>query len=377
MSAVPDRLTVLQVLPSLQAGGVERGTVEMVQAVARAGGDPLVASAGGRLVVAVQRAGGRHVTLPLAAKNPVAILRNAARLTRLIAAERPAIVHARSRAPAWSAFLACRRTGTPFVTTYHGAYAEDLPGKRRYNAVMAKGDRVIAISEYIAELVQARHGVGPDRLRVIPRGVDADLFNPDRVAHPRFHALAQAWRLPDGAPVILLPARLTRWKGQTVLLDALRLLQRRDAIAVLVGGGKPAFARELAVRAERLGVASRLRLAGHVDDMPAALMLADVVVHASIDPEPFGRAVIEAQAMCRPVIAADAGGAVETVRHGETGWRIAPDDPRALAAALDVALGLSAEARAALGARARAAVQAKFSTAAMQDATLAVYNELL
>lgn len=153
---------ILQVLPSLEAGGVERGAVEIAQAIVAAGGEALVASSGGRLVAAVRRAGGRHVALPLAAKNPIAMLRNAAGLARLIAAERPALVHARSRAPAWSAYLAARRTGTPFVTTYHGAYTEDLPGKRLYNAVMARGDRVIAISRYIADLVRTRHGVGPE-----------------------------------------------------------------------------------------------------------------------------------------------------------------------------------------------------------------------
>ena len=379
MVPLPPGTVVLQVLPSLGTGGVERGTVEMVDAIAAAGGTPLVASEGGRLVAAVERAGGRHITLPLATKNPVGIWRNAGRLTALIRAEGVRIVHARSRAPAWSASLAARRTGVPFVTTYHGVYSEDLPGKRRYNAVMARGDRVIAISHYVAALIAARHDADPAHVRVIPRGVDPVLFDPDRVAAPRIARLAEAWRLPDGAPTVMLPARLTRWKGAEVLIDAMAQLSYPDVCCVLVGPtqGRERFARSLAAQAHRLGIADRLRLVGQCDDMPAALMLADVVVSTSLDPEGFGRAVIEAQAMARPVIATDHGGAAETVEHGVTGWHVPPGDAAALAAALDAALGLDPAARQAFGAQARASVQAHFTVAAMQAATLDVYRELL
>ena len=370
-------LVVLQVLPALETGGVERGTVEMAAAIAGAGGTALVASAGGRMVPEVEHAGGRHVTLPLRARTPLAIWRNAGRLASLIRAEGVRIVHARSRAPAWSAWWATRRTGARFVTTYHGVYNEDLPGKRRYNAVMARGERVIAISRYVADVLQARHGVDPARIRVIPRGVDPAVFDPTAVSAERVARLARAWRLPEGAPVVMLPARLTRWKGQTVLVEAMARLVRRDAVCVLVGGGDAGFARELEARAHAAGVAERVRLAGHCDDMPAALLLADAVVSASTDPEGFGRAVIEAQAMARPVIATDHGGAAETVEHGATGWRVPPGDPAALAAALDRALSLSPEGRRALGARARASVCARYTAAAMQAATLDVYREVL
>ena len=370
-------LVVLQVLPALETGGVERGTVEMAAAIAGAGGTALVASAGGRMVPEVEHAGGRHVTLPLRARTPLAIWRNAGRLASLIRAEGVRIVHARSRAPAWSAWWATRRTGARFVTTYHGVYNEDLPGKRRYNAVMARGERVIAISRYVADVLQARHGVDPARIRVIPRGVDPAVFDPTAVSAERVARLARAWRLPEGAPVVMLPARLTRWKGQAVLVEAMARLARRDAACVLVGGGDAGFARELEARAHAAGVAERVRLAGHCDDMPAALLLADAVVSASTDPEGFGRAVIEAQAMARPVIATDHGGAAETVEHGATGWRVPPGDPAALAAALDRALSLSPEGRRALGARARASVCARYTAAAMQAATLDVYREVL
>ena len=379
MPVLPPGATVLQVLPSLDTGGVERGTVEMVQAIADAGGTALVASEGGRLVAAVERAGGRHVRLPLASKNPATIWRNADRLARLIRADGVGIVHARSRAPAWSALLAARRTGARFVTTYHGVYSEGLPGKRRYNAVMAKGDRVIAISRFVAALLAVRHGVAPSRIRVIPRGVDPALFDPERVAALQTEQLAAAWRVPEGAPVVMLPARLTRWKGAAVLIDAVARLARTDACCVLVGAtqGRERFAGQLQARAQSLGVAGRLRLVGHCDDMPAALALADVVVSASLEPEGFGRAVIEAQAMGCPVIATDHGGAAETVEHGVTGWRVPPGDAGALAAALDHALAMQPGDRGAMGTRARASVLAHYTTAAMQAATLDVYCELL
>jgi glycosyltransferase involved in cell wall biosynthesis len=373
----PDAPVVLQILPALGTGGVERGTVEMTEAITKAGGRALVASAGGPLVRAVQRAGGQHVTLPLASKNPFTIWRNAGRLAALIRAEHVAIVHARSRAPAWSAWLACRRTGVHFLTTYHGAYSEALAFKRRYNSVMARGERVIAISRFIAELIARRHGVDPGRIRVIPRGVDPAIFNPDAVSADRISRLAQTWRVPDGAPTVMLPGRLAGWKGQSVLIEALALLSRRDVCCVLVGGGRKRIAKRLIAQAERLGLADRVRLVGNTDDMPAAMMLSDVVVHASTQPEAFGRVVIEAQAMGRPVIASDLGGPVETVEDGVTGWRVPPGDPGALAAAIDRALAQTPEERAALGARARASVLAHYTKQAMQEATLGVYAELL
>lgn len=379
MQADPSNITVLQVLPSLVTGGVERGTIEINQAIVGAGWTGLVASAGGRLVPAVRRAGGRHIVLPLTSRDPLTIWRNAARLAAVIRAERVAIVHARSRAPAWSAWLACRRTGAHFVTTYHGTYGEDLPFKRRYNSVMAKGEQVIAASRFIAEEIVARHGTDPTRVRVIPRGVDPARFDPAVVSGDRMERLAQAWRVPDGALVALLPGRLTSWKGQSVLIEALARMSRRDVCGVLVGSdqGRQRYTARLIRQAETLGVADRLRLAGECDDMPAALMLADVVVHASTRPEAFGRVVIEAQAMGRPVIASDLGGPVETVEHGVTGWRVPPGDPAALAAAIEAALEFPVEQREALGHRGRAAVLRRCTVAEMQRATLDVYQQVM
>ncbi|MFC4169408.1 glycosyltransferase family 4 protein, partial [Teichococcus aestuarii] len=334
---------VLQVLPALKAGGVERGTIEIAEALARAGFRPLVASAGGRLVPQLEAVGARHVTLPLDRKSPAALLANAGALRRLVVAEGVRIVHARSRFPAWSALWAARRAGAHFVTTYHGTYNEGFPGKRLYNGVMARGERVIAISDFIAALVRARHGVGEDRLRVIPRGVDVRRFDPAAVAPARVAALRAAWGVPEGRPVLLLPARISRWKGQGVLLEALARLPAPRPFAILAGDpGRGAYDAELRGRLAALGLAGDAVLPGPGDDMPAALLLADIVLHASTDAEAFGRTVIEAQAMARPVIAADLGGPRETVQEGETGWRVPPGDTAALAAAIGRALALPA-----------------------------------
>ena len=376
MSARPDSPVILQLLPSLVTGGVERGTVEITSAIAEAEATALVASAGGRMVPLIQHAGGQHITLPLDTKNPISIWRNAARLEDVIRTHHVSLVHARSRAPAWSAWLACQRTGAHFVTTYHGTYRDGPLFKRRYNAVMARGEVVIAASHYIADLVAEQHQVPAERLRIIPRGVDPAVFNPATVSPDRIARLSRTWRLPDGAPTIVLPGRLTAWKGHAVLLEAIARLGRTDICCVLVGSdqGRRRYSDTLRAQAERMGIAERVRMVGQCDDMPAAFMLSDVVVHASTQAEAFGRVVIEAQAMGRPVIAADLGGPVETVEHGVTGWRVRPGDPEALASAINHVLGLATPERAALGARARASVP---TVRAMQDATLDVYETVL
>ena len=375
----PPGAVILQVVPSLGSGGVERGTVEMVQAIARAGGRPLVASAGGALEQSVIDAGGRHLTLPLATKNPVRIWRNVGALGRLIRTEGVQLVHARSRAPAWSASAAATRAGVPFITTYHAPYDESTPGKRAYNAVMARGERVIAISRFIADLVHERHGIPTARIRLIPRGVDPVRFDPDALPPARLDALRDAWGLRPGQKIVLLPGRLSRWKGQDVLIAALRWIRTPGLVCVIAGPlhHRDRYVAQLQARATAMGVTERVRFVGACDDMPAGPALADIVVSASTEPEGFGRTVIEAQAMRRPIVATDHGGAAETVEHGVTGWRVTPGDPVALAAAIDRILALPAAERAAVGEAARQSVLARYTTAAMQRATLSVYAELL
>ncbi|SOD91763.1 glycosyltransferase family 4 protein [Caenispirillum bisanense] len=373
--------TILQVLPRLETGGVERGTIEIAEGIVQAGGRALVASEGGRMVRELTRVGADHVTLPLASKNPLVIRRNIERLKTLIGERGVSLVHARSRAPAWSARAAARALGVPFVTTFHGTYNLGPMGlKRAYNAVMADGDRVIAISEFIRSHIARVYGVSGDRVTVIHRGVDFARFDPDRVSQERMIQLVQRWRLPDGVPVIVLPGRLTRWKGQEVLIRALAKVRHRPVRALLVGSdqGRTAYSEELRALIERLDLVDSVHLVGDCDDMPAVYKLADVVVSASTDPEAFGRVVAEGAAMGRPVIAPNHGAAPEIIASGgETGWLFWPESADDLARALDEALALSPAERDALSLRAVARMRAEFGKDKMVDRTLAVYAELL
>ncbi|MFT9399988.1 glycosyltransferase family 4 protein [Acetobacter sp.] len=384
MSSVPSSPVILQILPALNQGGVERGTLEIAAAIQQAGGQALVVSAGGRLVPALERTGAKHITLPdCGRKNPFAILRNARRLADILATYNVSLVHARSRAPAWVARFACRRTKTPFVTTWHGVHAANFPGKKRYNAVLAAGDRVIAISRHIGERLSTEYAVPTDRLRIIPRGADIQLFSPEAVTGQRMHNLSESWALPPHTPVILLPGRLTEWKGQRFLLEALAQVKRQAPTllwhCVFVGScpQKSDYAQNLVALANSLDIADFVRFAGHCQDMPAALALSTVVVIPSLRPEPFGRVVVEAQAMCKPVIVTGHGAALETVQHGLTGISIPPGDGAALAEALIAVLQAPPESLLAMGNAAREDVLAQYTTTTMQQATLAVYDELL
>ncbi len=368
---------VLQVLPRLVTGGVERGTVEVAAALVAGGWKAVVASEGGPMVRELERAGALHVELPLASKNPVTMRRNVERLAQLIRRERIDIIHARSRAPAWSALAAARRTHCHFVTTFHNAYGDETWLKRRYNAVMAQGERVIAISRFVAEHVMRVYGVPEERLRIIERGVDFGRFDPERVSAERVIRVAREWQLPDGLQVVMLPGRLTRWKGQLVLVDAMARLERRDLRCVLVGTGDGRYRQQLLETIARKGLGGLFQVIEDCRDIPAAYMLADVVVSASTRPEGFGRIIAEAQAMGRPVVATDHGGAREIVLDGETGWLVPPGDPDALAQAIAGALALSPAERLALAQRAIAHMRAHFTTRAMTDRTLAVYEEIL
>lgn len=368
---------VLQVLPRLVTGGVERGTVEVAAALVAGGWKSVVASEGGPMVREIERAGATHVELPLASKNPFTMRRNVERLAQLIRRERIDIVHARSRAPAWSAIAAARRTGCHFVTTFHNAYGDETWLKRRYNAVMAEGERVIAISRFVAEHAMRVYGVPAEKLRIIERGVDFTRFDPEKVSAERVIRLAREWQLPDGLQVVMLPGRLTRWKGQLVLIEAVARLQRRDLRCLLVGSGEGRYRQQLMETIARRGLGGLFQLVEDCRDIAAAYMLADVVVSASTRPEGFGRVIAEAQAMGRPIVATDHGGAREIVRDGETGWLVPPDDADALARALAGALALSAAERLGLAERAIAHMRAHFTTQAMTSRTLGVYEEIL
>jgi glycosyltransferase involved in cell wall biosynthesis len=373
-----DAPVVLQVLPALQTGGVERGTVQMAKALSEANWRPLVASQGGVMTAELTRSKTRHFELPLASKNYFRMRANADRLAALIEDQGVNLVHARSRAPAWSAMWAARQTGRPFVTTCHSPYGHNWL-KHWYNGVMVKGDRVIAISEFVAAEMRRHYRIPDSILSVIPRGIDLSLFNPGNVSAERIVALSRAWRLHDDRQVVMLPGRLTRWKGQTVLLEALAELGRQDIVCILVGDdqGRDRYRAELEGQIRELGLENVAWIVGDCRDMAAAYMLADVVVSASIEPEGFGRVAVEAQAMGRPLIASAHGGSIETIKSGETGWLVPPGDAATLAEALAATLSLSPEERQWMADNAMANAAENFSVELMCQRTLDVYSSLL
>lgn len=381
-------LTVLQVIPALDTGGAERATIDIAAALAERGDRALVASVGGRLAAELAAAGGTLIPLPADTKNPVRLGMLALRLARLVRRENVDIVHARSRAPAWAARLACRMTGVPFVTTYHGIYGESSAMKRRYNAVMAAGDVVVANSQYTAGLIAERYGTAPERIAVIPRGTDPARFDPEAVGEERRQALRQAWSLSGDETLVLNLARLTGWKGQAVLVEAASLppLAGRDGLVLVLAGdeqGRSGYRRALEQSIARHDLTGRVRIVGHCADTPAALALADVVVIASTEPEAFGRAAVEAAAMGVPVVATALGATAETVlapprcsAEERTGWLVPPGDPEGLAAGIEAALCLPPAERRQLAERARRHAM-RFTTRAMQEATLTVYDRLI
>jgi glycosyltransferase involved in cell wall biosynthesis len=388
-NVIGHRTTILQIIPRLDTGGAELATIEITDAVVRAGGRAIVVTEGGRMAERITAAGGELVTLDAGTKNPLAIWRNAGRLAAIISREGVDLVHARSRAPAWSALRAARHTGKPFVTTYHGAYAEKDPFKRLYNSVMARGDIVIANSQWTADLIRARYRTPVERVAVIPRGVDLERFDAGRIAPERIGALRAHWGIAEGQRIILHAARLTAWKGQTLLVDALARLGQRSgacgAVVVMAGDaqGRTGYVDELRERARAAGVEARVRLVGHVDDIAAAYAAAHVTVVASIEPEAFGRAAAEALAVGCPVITTALGAppeivlAAPAVEAGRiTGWLVAPEAD-AMAKAIEFALSLSPAARAGMGERAAADMRARFTLTTMKLQTLTVYDQLL
>lgn len=375
--------TILQVVPEMATGGVERTTVEVASAIIEAGGRALVFSAGGRLVHELEALGAKHIYGEANSKNPWTVfVSNVAKLAKIIEHEKVDLVHARSRAPAWSALLAARQTKTPFVTTYHGIYNAKSGLKRWYNSVMARGDRVIANSGYTRDHVLAEHKIDSDKIEVIYRGVAIDAFAPQAVSDKRRIELASEWGVPleSERPRAILPARLTAWKGQRVMLEALGHL-KRDGVEVdclMVGDpqGRDVYRAELGQDIRSLGLESQVHLVGHCNDMPAAFSLADFAVTPSTEPEAFGRTAAEAQAMGLPVIASDLGGARETVEDGVTGFLSPAGDGKALADCIGRLLALSPTEKAAMGAAGAKRVRSRFTTRALQSATVSLYQRL-
>ena len=381
--AVTDKtpaLAVLQVVPALREGGVEQSTMDMARHIRAEGGVPVVASAGGRWADVLMKEGIAHVTLPLDSKLPWVILWNMLRLRRVMKDYRIRIVHARSRGPAWSTWLATRLgdlSCVHYITTFHGTYGSRGFFKKLYNGVMLKGRLVIANSAFIKRHIVAVYGYPAERIVVAARGVDEAVYDPARFAPAEVAMLRNGLQVPTGTPLLLMTGRLTRWKGQAVLLEALGALPDRPWVAAFAGGAKtPEYLEELKALAARLGIAGRVRWLGMRRDVPLLNMAADLAFSCSTEAEAFGRVAIEAQAMGTPVIASALGGSLETVRPGETGWLVPAGNAEALAGAIGEALD-NPKRLAAMGKAGRAWVLGHFTAAKCCAAEWSAYHALL
>lgn len=383
-----NRITVLIVTPTLDAGATDVGAVELVRILTSAGNRAIVVSRAGRLVADVTAAGGEFVPLNVASKNPLRMLRNAIVLNRLARERNCDIIHALGRAGAWSACMAARRRGIPFVTSWYKGFREQNFFKRLYNGVMARGDRVVAVSEELAQLVNDRYGTPWDKIAVVPVSIDFENFNPDQVAPERVAAMRRAWGVKGDTKVILIVGRILRRKGHHVAVRAverLRELGLKDFLCVFVGEdlGRTHYTGELWDLVLTTGTMDVIRMAAPVRDMSAAYAAASVVVSAAVQPEGVQRALLEAQAMARPVVVSDLAAGPDVVlttpavpENRITGLRVPAGDAHALAAALLQLFAMPAPLTEAIGRRGRDWVLDHFSVNEAAQQMLRLYGEI-
>lgn len=382
------RLTALIVSPTLEAGASDTGAIDTIGILTRAGHRVIVVSKGGRLEPAVTDAGAAFVRLDVASKNPFRILVNVGHLASLIKRERCEIVHAHGRTAAWSAYLAARFAAVPFITSWYKGFREQNFFKRIYNSVMARGERVIATNDQIAELVIDRHHAAGPRVAVVPPGIDPEAYDPTRVTAERVEAVRRDWGVKPGTRVILVLGRMLRRKGHHVVIRAINRLKERglkDFVCVFIGedGGQSSYVGELWDLVLTSDSADIVRLPAASSDLAAAYAAATVAVSAAVQPEGVQRAVLEAQAMKIPVVVSDLAAGADVVLSPPavpddrmTGLRIPAGDESALAAALIRFFSLSEPARRAIGERGRTWVLTHFDRDAAAEQILAIYSDL-
>ncbi|MDX1923772.1 MAG: glycosyltransferase family 4 protein [Rickettsiaceae bacterium] len=371
---------ILQIVPALNCGGVERGTIDIAKALKEAGDNPYVLSSGGSLCGNLHVLDATLIKHDVSTKNPLMIYKNISFMQNLIKKHNIDLVHARSRAPAWSAHYACKRENTPFVTTFHGIYSIKSKLKRYYNSVMTFGDRVIAVSNFVKKHMLENYKINPDIIRVIHRGVDLDYFAPQELSEQKRVKFMDKYNTSLASPIIIMPSRMTFWKGQHVLIEALAKIKHLDFYCILAGdvANHPDYVKKLRDMIVHFKLQSKVQIFGQETDVAFLYNAANIVVSASIEPEAFGRSIVEAQSMQKLVIATNIGGAAETIENEVTGFHVKPNDPDEMADRIKYALsiiGTSEEEK--ITTLARKSVSKYFSLKQMQKKTLDVYNELI
>jgi glycosyltransferase involved in cell wall biosynthesis len=379
--------TVLQIVPPVAAGGDERSTLAVAAALVEAGARALVASDPSELASELHAVGGLHVPFPAATKNPLALSLNVRRLARIMESERVELVHARSRAAAWTALGACRKLKRALVTSFQGDGAGSST-RTSFESALAGGDLVIVSSQYAADRAAEIFPAAQTRLRVVRPGIDLSRLVAESVGRERVAKVREAWGAAAHVRVALAPARLEAGRGQRTLIEAAALIRGRgldDVRFVLAGdAAKPAFARELETLAAQRGVDSLVARTGTPTDRPAAFIGATVVVFPANDSEGVTRTIIEAAALGALTIVSDVGPAREFVvapphaaAEARTGWLVPPRDATALAEAIEAAFTQGASAREAARRRSRAHIAQHYSIERMARDTLGVYAEAL
>lgn len=380
--------TVLQILPSLTSGGIERGVVEMNNYLVKNGYNSIVLSSGGKMVYQIEQGGGKHITLNVATKNPLKMWSNISKIKKIIIENNVDVVDVKSRAPAWSAYFACKRAKCPLITSIHGNYSiSKFPisiFKKLYNSSMVKGDYIVCVSNYVKDYAfknykKFKEKYANNKVKIIHRGVDIKVFNPEIESKERIVRLINSMSLPNDKSIILLPGRLTEWKGQLYFMDVLAKLKHKDYLCLIVGDAKghEKYRDRLKQKIKDLKLDGYVRLENHVLDMAALYMISNIVVSSSIRGEAFGRIVPEAQAMERMVIGTAIGGSLETVIDGKTGWLVKPEDKDKFAETIDMILDMPIEKRLEIGKKARKHIINDFTIDKMCEKTVDVYNEAI
>ena len=380
------KIKVLQVIPKLGYGGAETGCYDIAHYLAEKDCGSFIATSGGALLKFVKKDKVRLFRLPVHSKNPILIIFNSIMLSILILIYNINVVHARSRAPAWSCYLACLITRRNFVTTFHGTYNFENNLKKFYNSVMLRSKLTIAGSNFIFNHINQNYGEylnKKKKLRVIFRGINLDYYNQKNISLLKQEKIKKEWDLSENKFTILMPGRLTYWKGQEKLIEALNILvedyNNSNFQAVILGSnqGRKVYKKKLINLVQRYRLNQKIKFIDHCKEMPLAYSLADVVVSASIEPEAFGRVSVESQAMGKPIIASDLGGSKETILKGKSGFLYKHDDPRYLAKALNAVIELDQDTLKSIGNEGRKNVTKKFDVEAMCDSTLREYKKLL
>ena len=380
------KINILQVIPKLGYGGAETGCYDIAHYLAEKDCGSYIATSGGELLKFVKKNKVGVFKIPVHSKNPVLIILNAILLSMIILFKKINIVHARSRAPAWSCYLACLLTNRKFVTTFHGTYNFKSKFKKFYNSIMLRSKLTIAGSNFIFGHINENYNEylnKKKKLRVIFRGINVDYFNQKNISILKQEKLKKEWEIDTNSFVILLPGRLTYWKGQEKFIEALNILIEDYNVTnfqgVLLGSdqGRKVYSKKLYSLVERYSLTKKIKFINHCREMPLAYSIADVVVSASIEPEAFGRVAVESQAMGKPIVASNIGGSKETVLNKKSGFLYKYDDPRELAKNLNTVIQLSQEELKLMGNEGRKNVTKKFDVEIMCDSNLREYKKLL